>query len=82
MLCRMCEVKVREHELGPHLNLCAAALGLRQAQQASNRELEDLMQRMKRVGRRRLLEAIVRTLVEFQVRHHSASYLCLALGRS
>ena len=30
--------------------------------------LEDLMQMMKRVGRRRLLEAIVRTLVEFQVR--------------
>ena len=82
VLCRMCEVKVREHELGSHLKLCAAALGLRQAQQASNRELEDLIQSMTRVGRRWLLEAIARTLIEFQVRHHSASYLCLALGRS
>ena len=64
VLCRMCETWVRHSLLGAHLNECAAALALRQSEEALNRELRGLGQQLQQAPRRFLAVALKSALAQ------------------
>ena len=71
VLCRLCETRVAEAELGRHLELCQAGLTLRQAQDEINGELRALVERIEVSASTRLRAVLLESLNKAKVQTES-----------